>query len=143
MNTELNEAIKRLTKKESQFIIVCVPTTHEDNEKVYLDGRILEGGKYFLHLTNNKYETLPTIVFYCDWADSETFYYSLGGASSLHQYPKENIHLIFDTTFPVNHDMSPEVLKNKCDLLNYRISDFQNDIDLREKYIGGELIVLG
>ncbi len=138
----IEDAIERIATNDSQFIMVCELTTHEENEKVYMDGKLLEDGKYFLHLIENKYETLPTIVYYCDWADSETFYYSLGGASSIHQYRKENIHLIFDTTIPENHNMSPEVLKNKCDLLDYRISDFQNDIDLRKKYIGGELVVI-
>ncbi len=145
MNKALNEAIERLMKgKVGQFIIVVKPTISEGTEKVLINGKIIPNNAYLSHITETHYPIKPNVVYFIDYADSYTFYscFSLiiGGALD---YNIENVHVIFDRSIESN-DLPPEILFNQNQLLEYRI-DFLNEIgeERKEKYFGGEFIILG
>jgi len=143
---ELENVIERLTTRDSQFVIVCKPTTNSANEKTYINGvRLNEpNNPYMTHFIKAKFERLPTTVLYCG-VDGEDFFHTLTVVHKVLKYPKKNMHVIFDRNASEGCNMNPDVLKNQCRIHERRVAELlsMDEEKRKERYFGGELIVLG
>ncbi len=142
----IEDAIERIATNDSQFIIICNPTTNSANERTYINGILLDepNNPYMTHFIKMKYEILPTCILYCDYSGGMDFFTTLHVVHKVMNYPMQNIHVIFDRHIQ-STDEPPEILFNQCQLLEYRL-EFFNEIgndERKEKYFGGEFIILG